>query len=139
MLSSICAPQTKNSSCETFRSGPQRRSDWMPSFVTARNPQARGVGLDGLWARASRSPHARIKNLKKPFGILARLKKMIDFEAIDEKPVDLVFLLLLPDLAEGDQLNALASVARKLRDANIASSIRSARDASEAHEVISQT
>ncbi len=84
-------------------------------------------------------PHARIKNLKKPFGILARLKKVINFEAIDEKPVDLVFLLLLPDVAEVDQLNALASVARKLRDANIASSIRSAPDALEAHEVISET
>ena len=44
-------------------------------------------------------PHARFSNLKKPFGILARLNKAVDFEAIDSKPVDIVFLLLLPGAA----------------------------------------
>ena len=81
-------------------------------------------------------PHARIKNLKKPFGILVRLKKAIDFAAIDEKPVDLLFLLLLPDAAEGDQLNALASAARRLRNPTTASSIRSARGGADAYEAI---
>jgi PTS system nitrogen regulatory IIA component len=41
-------------------------------------------------------PHARIQGLNRSFGILARLNKPIDFEAIDGRPVDLVFLLLLP-------------------------------------------
>src|SRR5215831_18072530 len=41
-------------------------------------------------------PHARIRDLKKPFGTLVRLKQAIDFDAIDGKPVDIVFLLLLP-------------------------------------------
>src|SRR5215468_6839250 len=41
-------------------------------------------------------PHARIADLKKPFGTLVRLKHAIDFDAIDGKPVDIVFLLLLP-------------------------------------------
>ncbi len=41
-------------------------------------------------------PHARIPDLKKPFGTLVRLKHAIDFDSIDGKPVDIVFLLLLP-------------------------------------------
>jgi nitrogen PTS system EIIA component len=65
-----------------------------------------GVGL----------PHARLPGLKAPFGLLARLRHGIDFEAIDGQPVDVVFLLLLPQTGDGAQLNALASVARALRN-----------------------
>src|ERR1019366_8928383 len=64
-------------------------------------------------------PHARITDVKKPFGLLARLKSAIEFDAIDHQPVDLVFLLLLPTVSAGEQLNALAMVARRLRDADI--------------------
>ena len=73
-------------------------------------------------------PHARMKNLKKPFGILVRLKTAIDFEAIDNKPVDIVFLLLLPVAAEGEHNTALASVARALRDAKVIRKLRAAAD-----------
>jgi PTS system nitrogen regulatory IIA component len=61
-------------------------------------------------------PHARLAEIKTPFGLLARLRRGIDFEAIDDQPVDIVFLLLLPDTANGDQLNALACAARVLRN-----------------------
>jgi PTS system nitrogen regulatory IIA component len=61
-------------------------------------------------------PHARLKGLKTPFGLLARLRRGIDFEAIDDQPVDIVFLLLLPDAPNDPKLNALACVARALRD-----------------------
>jgi len=75
-------------------------------------------------------PHARIEGIKKPFGILARLKRPIDFNAIDDQSVDLVFLLLLPTAPAGEQLNALASVARRLRNPQILHSLRSAADCS---------
>jgi len=71
-------------------------------------------------------PHARIQGLNKSFGILARLNKPIDFAAIDSQPVDLVFLLLLPTNPVGEQLKALASVARKLRDPASLRDLRSA-------------
>ena len=60
-------------------------------------------------------PHARLTGLKAPFGLLARLRRGIDFEAIDDQPVDIVFLLLLPESANGEQLNALACAARLLK------------------------
>ena len=71
-------------------------------------------------------PHARMADVKRPFGLLVRLKSAIEFDAIDRQPVDLVFLLLLPTAPAGEQLNALALVARRLRDAD---TIRNARRA----------
>jgi PTS system nitrogen regulatory IIA component len=72
-------------------------------------------------------PHARIQALQKPFGLLVRLKKPIDFDAIDGRPVDLVFLLLLPAVAS-EHLNALAAVARKLREPDRLDRMRHAPD-----------
>ena len=74
-------------------------------------------------------PHARLAGIDKPFGLLARLAKPIDFESIDSRPVDIVFLLLLPEKAQGSQLNALACAARALRDADTVQDIRRATDA----------
>jgi nitrogen PTS system EIIA component len=77
-----------------------------------------GVGL----------PHARLLGLKAPFGLLARLCRPIEFEAVDDQPVDIIFLLLLPESADGEQLNALACVARALRDPETLRRIRDAED-----------
>jgi PTS system nitrogen regulatory IIA component len=75
-------------------------------------------------------PHARMADVKKPFGFLARLKSAIEFDAIDRQPVDLVFLLLLPTAPAGDQLNALALVSRTMRDAETTRNARRAKDPS---------
>jgi PTS system nitrogen regulatory IIA component len=54
-------------------------------------------------------PHARFREMTKPYGLLVRLKQPIDFDAIDGQPVDVVFLLLLPAAAQMTQLNALGA------------------------------
>lgn len=74
-------------------------------------------------------PHARLEAVGQPFGLLARLRDPLDFDAVDERPVDLVFLLLLPAEDGGASLNALACVARTLRDPQTAAALRGARDA----------
>ena len=61
-------------------------------------------------------PHARLNGLESPFGLLARLHQKLDFDAIDGQPVDIVFLLLLPGAGDGTKGNALACIARALRD-----------------------
>jgi PTS system nitrogen regulatory IIA component len=73
-------------------------------------------------------PHARVPDIKKPFGILVSLKQPIDFDAIDGQPIDLLFLLLLPVASDKEQLNTLASVARILRNSKSASNLRQATD-----------
>jgi PTS system nitrogen regulatory IIA component len=59
---------------------------------------------------------------------LVRLKQPIDFDAIDGQPVDLLFLLLLPVTSDKEQLNALASVARILRNSDSVRNLRRSRD-----------
>ncbi len=61
-------------------------------------------------------PHGRLPKLDRIYGIFARLEQPIDFESIDEQPVDLIFMLLAPEAAGADHLKALARVSRMLRD-----------------------
>lgn len=81
-------------------------------------------------------PHARISGLKRPFGILACIKRPIAFDAIDGKPVDVFFVLLLPADADPDHLHALASVARVLRDPALVRKLRKAPDSVQAYRCL---
>ena len=76
-------------------------------------------------------PHARLPVVNRPYGLVARLKPPVDFDAIDGKPVDLVFMLLLPPPPEADQLTALALVARTLKTAGMLERMRRAKSASD--------
>ncbi|MFY9290203.1 MAG: PTS sugar transporter subunit IIA [Methylorubrum rhodinum] len=87
-----------------------------------------GLGSTGVGDGVA-LPHARLETVRKPFGLLARLREPLDFDAVDERPVDLVFLLLLPTGEGGGHLNALACVARRLRNRETAAALRAARDA----------
>ncbi len=74
-------------------------------------------------------PHARIASLAKPVGLFARLAHPIDFDAIDERPVDIVFLLAAPEGAGADHLKALARVSRLLRDRALVDKLRATGNA----------
>lgn len=69
-------------------------------------------------------PHGKLAELEQMFGIFARLEHPIDFEAIDDRPVDLIFLLLAPEEAGADHLKALARVSRLLRDKRACEKLR---------------
>ena len=73
-------------------------------------------------------PHAQIPGLNRFFGLFARLERSIDFAAVDGRPVDLVFLLLIPEGADGTHLGLLAAVLRQLRNPEAARSLRAAGD-----------
>jgi PTS system nitrogen regulatory IIA component len=81
-------------------------------------------------------PHARMKGLQQMFGLFARLERPIDFDAIDGQPVDLVFLLLVPDRAGNEHLAALAAVARQLRDRNVAAQLRAVATRGELYDAL---
>lgn len=76
-------------------------------------------------------PHARLPDLQRPCGFFTKLKQPIDFDAIDGKPVDIVFVLLLPASAENEALGALALVARTLRPPENLERLRAAKNAAE--------
>jgi PTS system nitrogen regulatory IIA component len=74
-------------------------------------------------------PHGKLHSIDTLTGEFARLSKPVDFDALDDQPVDLVFLLLAPESAGADHLKALARIARVLRDQSIAQKIRSSNGA----------
>ncbi|MCA1405586.1 PTS IIA-like nitrogen regulatory protein PtsN [Ensifer sp. IC3342] len=75
-------------------------------------------------------PHGKLNNLPSIVGIFARLDTPVDFEALDDQPVDLVFLLLAPEGAGADHLKALSRIARVLRDHDMVAKIRASDSAS---------
>lgn len=79
-------------------------------------------------------PHGKLPDLDRIYGFFARLDPPVDFEAVDEQPVDLVFLLLAPESAGADHLKALARVSRLLRDSKTCEKLRSLGSAKAIYE-----
>lgn len=75
-------------------------------------------------------PHGKLAGISSISGIFARLESPVDFEALDDEPVDLVFLLLAPEGAGADHLKALSRIARILRDQDLAAKLRQTDSAS---------
>ncbi|NWH08115.1 MAG: PTS IIA-like nitrogen regulatory protein PtsN [Alphaproteobacteria bacterium] len=73
-------------------------------------------------------PHGKLAGLPKIHGLFVRLSEPIDFDSIDDQPVDLVFLLLAPEGAGADHLKALARVSRLLRNQTTCEKLRTAED-----------
>ncbi|MGE0723976.1 MAG: PTS IIA-like nitrogen regulatory protein PtsN [Alphaproteobacteria bacterium] len=85
-------------------------------------------------------PHGKLAELKRIYGVFARLERPIDFDAIDEQPVDLLFLLLAPESAGADHLKALARVSRLFRDRAICEKLRGTDNADALYAILtSQT
>lgn len=74
-------------------------------------------------------PHARIEGLDRVRAVFACLETPIDYEAVDERPVDLVVLLLAPADAGGDHLRALAQISRIFRSEQMRARLRAAPNA----------
>ena len=89
--------------------------------------QREKLGTTGI-GRGIAIPHGKMQELERLHGIFARLPKPVDFDAIDEQPVDLIFLLLAPESAGADHLKALARISRLLRDDAICAKLRGADD-----------
>ncbi|AFL48620.1 PTS system nitrogen regulatory IIA component [Sinorhizobium fredii] len=83
-------------------------------------------------------PHGKLGNLSSLIGIFARLDTPVDFEALDDQPVDLVFLLLAPEGAGADHLKALSRIARVLRDHDMVTRIRGTDSASAIYMLLNE-
>lgn len=74
-------------------------------------------------------PHGKIPGLDRIRAIFVKLDQPVDFDAIDDQPVDLIFLLLAPEDAGAEHLKALARVSRLLRDKKLCAELRASTDA----------
>lgn len=83
-------------------------------------------------------PHGRIAGLTKVTGLFAKLATPIDYDAVDGKPVDLVFALLSPDHAGADHLTALAKISRIMRSPAAVSKLRATNTAEGLYAVLTE-
>lgn len=81
-------------------------------------------------------PHGKLPNLDRLHGLFARLENPIDFQAIDERPVDLIFVLLAPETAGADHLKALARISRLLRDQTVCEKLRGTDNAEALYAIL---
>ena len=73
-------------------------------------------------------PHGRFSGLERVRGFFARLATPVEFDALDHRPVDIVFMLMAPEAAGADHLKALARVSRVLRDKSLVEKLRATRE-----------
>ncbi|SES09482.1 PTS IIA-like nitrogen-regulatory protein PtsN [Tranquillimonas rosea] len=96
-----------------------------------------GLGPTGV-GQGVALPHARLAGLESVQGAFVRLEKPIEFDAVDRKPVDLVFALFAPEDAGVEHLKALATVSRTMRDSALCTKLRANVDPLTLHAVLTE-
>ena len=81
-------------------------------------------------------PHGKLPQLRHLTGFFARLESGVDFDAMDNQPVDLIFVLLAPEAAGADHLKALARISRTLRDLEICDKLRGTNNSEAIYAVL---
>jgi nitrogen PTS system EIIA component len=81
-------------------------------------------------------PHGKFAGIGRVMAVFARLSEPVDFDAVDDQPVDLVMMLLAPMGAGADHLKALARVARLLRTESVVEQLRAADDPKKLYEIL---
>lgn len=104
------------------------------------------VIFDAVWERENLGstgygegvafPHARIEGLNKVCGMFARMDEPVDFDSVDGKPVDLVFLLISPENSGADHLTALATLSRILKTEGSCENLRKAHSVDEIYNIL---
>ena len=83
-------------------------------------------------------PHGKLPNIQKIMCVFARLSKPVDYDSIDDQPVDLVFVLLAPEGSGADHLKALSRIARLMREPSLLSQLRASTDSEALYALISE-
>jgi len=110
----------------------------LPSIeILAALQERENLGPTGM-GRGVAIPHARLPQIDRVCGIFLRLDTPVDFDSVDRRPVDLVFVLFAPKGAVADHLKALALVSRTLRDESICAKLRSTNDPSALFSILTE-
>jgi PTS system nitrogen regulatory IIA component len=81
-------------------------------------------------------PHGKLAGLKSVVAVFARLAQPVEFDSVDDQPVDLIVMLLAPTGAGADHLKALARVARLLRTESLVEGLRHCSDPARLHAIL---
>lgn len=83
-------------------------------------------------------PHSRIKDCDKPLGVFIQLSEGIDYDAIDDQPVDLLFALLVPEDSTEEHLEALSMLAEMFSNEQFRDSLHAATSNTRLYELLSE-
>lgn len=83
-------------------------------------------------------PHCRVKDCRETVGMLVTLKTPIDFTAIDNRPVDILFALLVPDNANTAHLETLSTLAEKFSQEHFVANLRNATENQALYRAVTQ-
>jgi PTS system nitrogen regulatory IIA component len=134
--------------CDLKASGKRRLLVDLATIVASRVGLDGGVVFEALWEREKLAstgvgrgvaiPHGRMPRLPRIAGLFVKLQSAVDFEAPDDVPVDLVFLLLTPTEAGADHLKALARISRLLRHSGTCERLRAATSADALYSLLTE-
>jgi PTS system nitrogen regulatory IIA component len=98
-----------------------------PELVFERLLERERLGSTGL-GHGVALPHARMQDLDEAIGAFIQLREGVDFDAVDDQPVDLAFAMLVPESASEVHLQLLSQLAAMFDDSGLRSQLRRARD-----------
>lgn len=81
-------------------------------------------------------PHGRLKGSKQTLGAFVQLVEGIDYDAVDQQPVDLVFALLVPEESTSEHLQILAKLAEMFSDAGLVMQLRAAYSSTRLYDLL---
>lgn len=129
--------KTKHDVLERLASQAAKQTGFSAEEIFAALSDREALGSTGL-GNGIAVPHGRFPGLKSVVAVFMKLTVPVDFDSVDDLPVDLVMMLLAPVGAGADHLKALARVARVLRTDSVAESLRRANDPARLYSILTQ-
>ncbi len=96
------------------------------------------LGCTGL-GRSVAMPHTRVSGLQESVGAFLRLDEAVDFDSIDDEPVDLIFGLLVPDDCDDDQIREVRELIEKLGDSVLQQQLRDAETPAQLYNLLTES
>ena len=129
--------KTKHDVLERLANQAAKETGFTPQEIFAALNDREALGSTGL-GNGIAVPHGRFPGLKSVVAVFMKLTVPVDFDSVDDQPVDLVMMLLAPVGAGADHLKALARVARILRTDSVAETLRRANEPRRLYSILTQ-
>lgn len=129
--------KTKHDVLERLASRAAKETGFSAEEIFAALNDREALGSTGL-GNGIAVPHGRFPGLKSVVAVFLKPSAPVDFDSVDDQPVDLIMMLLAPVGAGADHLKALARVARVLRTDSVADSLRRASDPARLYSILTQ-
>ena len=81
-------------------------------------------------------PHAKISEIDNIITVFGRSKNGVEFESLDQKPVNFIFLVMAPENSTGQHLKVLARISRLFKNPSLRESVLNANEAEQIYSIL---